>query len=196
MGASRGATASRRIAAPMASRDFARPIGVCVPVVTLGLKAASTGGNRVIERAGSGASAAVRACFLAVTLVCACGGTPPSPPPDPGPGDRIEMSRGPCFGACPVYTVTVRADGRVRFEGLEFVKVTGVREARGAATDVAGLFALGDSIGFFDLPSDITPSNEAACGDAWTDMPDAEVTRDPHRRGGWRVDLDRQRGLT
>ena len=30
---------------------------------------------------------------------------------------RIELSRGPCFGACPVYTVTILGDGQVEYIG-------------------------------------------------------------------------------
>ena len=39
----------------------------------------------------------------------------------------ISFETGPCFGACPVYRVTVRADGEGRFEGRRFTAVTGER---------------------------------------------------------------------
>jgi len=29
----------------------------------------------------------------------------------------VELSRGPCFGSCPAYTVTVRGDGQVQYVG-------------------------------------------------------------------------------
>jgi Domain of unknown function (DUF6438) len=32
---------------------------------------------------------------------------------------QIELSRGPCFGSCPVYTITVRGDGRVVYIGRQ-----------------------------------------------------------------------------
>lgn len=32
---------------------------------------------------------------------------------------KIEMARGPCFGSCPQYTITVRGDGRVEYLGRQ-----------------------------------------------------------------------------
>lgn len=40
----------------------------------------------------------------------------------------ITLQRQGCFGACPVYEVTIRGDGRVRFNGLGNVLLHGVRE--------------------------------------------------------------------
>ena len=37
----------------------------------------------------------------------------------------IKLGRGPCFGSCPVYTVTIRSDGIVEFDGKQSVKVKG-----------------------------------------------------------------------
>jgi hypothetical protein len=31
----------------------------------------------------------------------------------------VELSRGPCYGSCPAYTITVHADGQVRYVGLQ-----------------------------------------------------------------------------
>lgn len=107
---------------------------------------------------------------------CASGGRDGGAAPAPTADDRIEMSRGPCFGACPMYRVIIGGDGRVRFEGDRFVDSTGVHRTTVPAAEVAALFAYANSIGFFALPSDITPANEAVCGGYWTDMPSAEVT--------------------
>ncbi len=41
---------------------------------------------------------------------------------------RIAYETGPCFGACPVYRVTVDEEGRGVFEGRRFTAVTGARE--------------------------------------------------------------------
>ena len=35
-----------------------------------------------------------------------------------------------CFGTCPAYTATVYADGRVAYEGLDFVQLKGKHELR------------------------------------------------------------------
>jgi len=37
----------------------------------------------------------------------------------------IQMSRGPCRGACPEYTVKIHGDGVVEYDGAEFVKTKG-----------------------------------------------------------------------
>lgn len=48
--------------------------------------------------------------------------------PVPIEGDSIRYETGPCFGACPVYTVTVRPDGTGVFHGTRFTAVTGERK--------------------------------------------------------------------
>ena len=119
---------------------------------------------------------ALRTLVIALALV-ACSRTPdPAERPAPSASDRLTLTRGPCFGACPMYTVTAWGDGRVEFEGRQFVEKTGTHTATVDAASVAALFAQADSIGFFDLPADITPANQAACGSAWTDMPGVETT--------------------
>ena len=42
----------------------------------------------------------------------------------------ISFETGPCFGACPVYRVTVDSEGNGAFEGRRFTQVTGVRSFR------------------------------------------------------------------
>ena len=42
----------------------------------------------------------------------------------------IKYETGPCFGRCPVYRVTVRANGQGTFEGVRFTAVTGIRHFR------------------------------------------------------------------
>src|SRR4030081_2844013 len=37
----------------------------------------------------------------------------------------ITLERGPCFGTCPIYKVTIASDGAVAFEGRNFVKTKG-----------------------------------------------------------------------
>ena len=41
--------------------------------------------------------------------------------------ESISYETGPCFGACPVYTVTVNRDGSGLFEGRRFTALTGER---------------------------------------------------------------------
>ncbi|WP_417459215.1 DUF6438 domain-containing protein [Kordiimonas sp.] len=44
---------------------------------------------------------------------------------DPSPMHYVKLSEGPCFGACPVYDLTIRGDGRVTFHGNRFSKLSG-----------------------------------------------------------------------
>lgn len=45
-------------------------------------------------------------------------------------GDSISYQTGPCFGTCPMYTVSIRPDGSGTFEGRRFTAVTGTRAFR------------------------------------------------------------------
>ena len=109
------------------------------------------------------------------TFACA-GSAEPTAAPAPTASDQLSMTRGPCFGACPMYTVTVWGDGRVQFVGDRFVEETGDHSAVVDPARVAALFAYADSIGFFDMPQSITPANESACGMSHTDDASAEIT--------------------
>jgi hypothetical protein len=58
-----------------------------------------------------------------------CAATPQAEAADRRPRS-ISYETGPCFGACPVYRVTVSADGAGRFEGRNFTAVRGERSFR------------------------------------------------------------------
>lgn len=64
-----------------------------------------------------------------VAAMALAGCVAPTRPGAPVPieGDSITYETGPCFGACPVYTVTVRPDGTGVFTGKRFTAVTGER---------------------------------------------------------------------
>ena len=64
---------------------------------------------------------------------------------------RITLSRSPCFGSCPDYTVTISGDGQVTYVGRRFVGVTGEQHANASPGDVARLLAMFDRAHFFDL---------------------------------------------
>ena len=73
---------------------------------------------------------------LAMTLA-ACAHTPPPKPPivpiDPRinpQGEGITYETGPCFGACPVYRITVSSDGSGTFTGIRNTEVIGERKFR------------------------------------------------------------------
>jgi hypothetical protein len=68
----------------------------------------------------------------------------------------ITLERTACFGTCPVYTVTVRDDGSVSYDGRSFVRVPGKYAWQ---IDPAMVRALADEMtraGFFDLKKEYT----------------------------------------
>jgi hypothetical protein len=54
----------------------------------------------------------------------------------------IELSRGQCFGACPVYVVTVHGSGDVEYVGTRFVKVKGIQKAKVRPEQVAQILEI------------------------------------------------------
>ena len=42
--------------------------------------------------------------------------------------EKVKLERTPCYGSCPVYTVEVFADGRVKYNGKIFVARIGIHE--------------------------------------------------------------------
>jgi hypothetical protein len=72
--------------------------------------------------------AALGSAALALSACVGPGAPPPeTPAPVPIESDSISYETGPCFGACPVYSVTVRPDGSGIFNGIRFTEVTGER---------------------------------------------------------------------
>jgi len=89
------------------------------------------------------------------------------------PGDQrdlITLERGPCFGTCPIYKVTVASDGTVTFEGFNFVKTKGKATARIKPEDFKKLAAEFEKIKYFSLDDEYVPGS-ATCGPAATDLP-------------------------
>jgi hypothetical protein len=85
----------------------------------------------------------------------------------------VTYETGPCFGACPVYTVTVRNDGSGTFEGRRFTAVEGRRSFRISPAEYDALLAHLDPIR--PERGTVRYSGEA-CEQTATDLPSAEVT--------------------
>lgn len=92
------------------------------------------------------------------------------------PDTLIKLERGLCFGSCPAYTLTIKADGSVIFEGRKFVKKTGPVESKISAAQVAELIGEFEKINYFSLPGDFIPDNKENCGRYATDMPSATTS--------------------
>ncbi|HVN20388.1 MAG TPA: DUF6438 domain-containing protein [Dongiaceae bacterium] len=66
-------------------------------------------------------------------------------------GTIIELSRGPCFGACPVYNVTVHSDGNVEFDGRENVRVKGTQTSQITSAQFSEILNILRRVSFWDL---------------------------------------------
>lgn len=87
--------------------------------------------------------------------------------------DSISYETGPCFGACPVFRVSVSPDGSGTFEGRQHTAVTGERTFRITPAQyrafAAHLAPLRPREGSVRLSGE-------ACRQMATDLPSAEVT--------------------
>ena len=63
----------------------------------------------------------------------------------------IRIERGPCFGTCPVYRVTLYGDGTVRYDGKDHVSARGSQTAVIAPEKVKELAGEIERSGFFNL---------------------------------------------
>ena len=88
---------------------------------------------------------------LAVALVIAFAGAVAAQEPEVPPDALIRLQRTSCFGACPIYTVTIDARGTVTYEGERSVRVVGRRTAHVDKSIVAGLLAKAERIRFFEM---------------------------------------------
>jgi hypothetical protein len=67
------------------------------------------------------------------------------------PIDSVVLHRAACFGTCAVYTIEIRPDGEVRYDGEEHVKVKGHHTANISAGEYAFLVTSIERVGFFSL---------------------------------------------
>jgi hypothetical protein len=63
----------------------------------------------------------------------------------------ITLERGPCFGRCPEYTVTMYGSGRIEFDGRRYVCEMGHQSARAPTSEVRRLVAQMLAAGYFEL---------------------------------------------
>lgn len=85
------------------------------------------------------------------------------------PDTQISLERTMCYGTCPAYQLMISADGKVVFEGKEFVGAQGHREKTIPVEAVAAMLQEVDRIRFFEL------TGKYDCYDA-TDNPSAIVS--------------------
>lgn len=89
----------------------------------------------------------------------------------------IKLERSSCFGACPVYSVSIDAKGSVTYEGKKFVRVGGRQTDQIPVSRVAELVATVDRIRFFELDDQYRfIRNADGTTTAVTDLPTTLVT--------------------
>lgn len=97
-----------------------------------------------------------RALAVTTTLAIFLGACAPKEPAGIPADFRIALDRGPCFGTCPVYTITVSADGSLTYDGRQFVDVVGEQTASLQASEVQELVDAVIAADFFSLADTYT----------------------------------------
>jgi hypothetical protein len=119
-----------------------------------------------------------RALLILAAWLTGCGPRSrevPSPEANPSADIVVTLERGPCFGTCPVYRVSLQGDGRVDFTGTRFVTRVGAATGRVAPDQVRRLVDSLDAAGYFALADEYV-SNSPACGRYATDAPTATIS--------------------
>lgn len=86
---------------------------------------------------------------------------------------KIVLKRGACYGECPVYALTIFADGKVFFEGQKYVKVLGRQEKKISDDQLRQLLQKFSEIGF---PALTAKAAALECYTSVTDVPSTEVS--------------------
>ena len=73
---------------------------------------------------------------------------------------EITLERTVCFGTCPAYTVTLRDDGTVTYEGRQHVKVSGKQTWKIDPAAVRALAQEMQDAGFFELQDEYTSHDD------------------------------------
>ena len=68
----------------------------------------------------------------------------------------ITLERTPCYGTCPVYTLTLFGDGKVVYEGKDFTKIRGRAETTISQAKIEQLVSEFEKIKYFSLNDNYT----------------------------------------
>jgi hypothetical protein len=120
--------------------------------------------------------------------LAACAARSPDVPADDKPRETtapvqpvISLERTPCFGTCPVYTVSVSPSGQVTFEGRAHVRFLGRATGQIPRQRVDALLVELERAGYFRFAGRYAAS-EPVCGRYVTDLPSAISTAVLHGR--------------
>jgi hypothetical protein len=95
--------------------------------------------------------------------------TPPAAPKPVAAPVLTTIERTMCLGTCPAYSITVRADGSVEFDGKQYVEVKGRAVAQLSKAELGAMRKLFANAKYFDL------ADSAGCYES-TDAPYATTS--------------------
>lgn len=73
-----------------------------------------------------------------------------------GESDAVEMSKGVCFGTCPVYNISIKGNGEAGYEGIRFVKKEGLFTKKFTAQETNVLFNAFEKSDFWSFQDEYT----------------------------------------
>jgi hypothetical protein len=112
--------------------------------------------------------------MLAGLAMAGCNRTQAPTPTRAVHADSIVLERSPCFGFCPVYRLSLRANGTMRYESHTRGDSTVASDSL-APSAVAWLGGEAERVGFFALPP-VIAQDSTLCSARATDHPTATVT--------------------
>ncbi len=114
--------------------------------------------------------------LIGLSLALACAPRNASPPAERTTnamavvGPAVSLERTPCFGSCPVYTISASSSGVVTYEGKANVRRIGTATNQIAAEQVEALLVELERAGYFTF-ADRYAQSEPTCRRYSTDSP-------------------------
>lgn len=88
---------------------------------------------------------------------------------------EIKLARTACYGTCPVYELTIYADGKVIFEGKQNVRVQEKAEGQISQEQVKQIIDEFEKADYFSL-NDQYKNAQDGCPTFWTDSPSVNTS--------------------
>lgn len=82
----------------------------------------------------------------------------------------IKLTRTMCFGTCPDYELTIKANGNVTFRGKNFTQIKGIAHGKITQENLKLIIAEFENTKFFSLRNSYNEQSDG-CGEVSTDNP-------------------------
>lgn len=120
-----------------------------------------------------------RAVWGGIVLLAACAPRNPASSAAENTGSSkapvITLERTACYGICPVYRLSVTAEGAVSYDGKAHVRHMGPASGQISPERVEALLSEIDQAGYFSFADGYT-ATDPACGRYSTDSPSAAIS--------------------